>query len=385
MKVLCGAYPAYSHAVTVLKLALALRSAGHTCGVMSSGEALDRLVERHDLPVVGDRQRARAADPFKSAAVEAILDAYQPDVTICDWSDELWWALQSWRPQCRVSVLRCALLMGHVQRNPLLPAPYPFDHPPLVKRANARLRELGLAAVADLREVFAGDLIVIPSVPAVDPLPDAARDCYRDTTVVYTGPLLLAAGPAVSESLVDWIEARHREGSPVLLVTLGTIWGGTVYRGLTECLARTDFAVIVVVPFEYLRCWLEERCGPRVRVSGMTDLARLVDLADVVLHHGGHGTLLTVLRAGKPSVVISSGSAETDDNAQRLEALGCGRYLDHAFFRNGFDSHALNDAIRSVRLDGRIQQRVGAMADVIREYETTGPEAFAQALSGHVH
>lgn len=380
-RVLCGAYPAYSHTVTVLKLALTLRAAGHTCAVISSSEAMDRLVERYDIPVVGERKRVRPPEPYVSPAIRAVLDSYGPDITICDWSDELWWALLAWRPACRISILRCALLPGYVHRNPLLPGVYPFEHPLYVERANARLSALSLAPVADLRELFKAEVVAIPSVPAVDPLPNGIAASYPDSSVVYTGPLLLAAGPAVPDSVIEWVEERRREGLPVMLVTLGTIWGAGVYAALANCLARTELAVILVVPFEYLRCRLASQGGSRLRVIGITDLRALVELADVVLHHCGHGTLLTVLRADKPSLMIPSGSSETQDSALRLEELGCGRYLDYPFFRNGFNPDALTAAARSVLVDRDIQKSVAAIGGIVREYENSGPDTLLQTVS----
>jgi hypothetical protein len=88
----------------------------------------------------------------------------------------MWWALAVWRPRCRVSILRCELLLGYAPRNMFLVDKGRFDHPDRVNRANDTLRKLGLPLIADERELFTAEVIVVPSIPQFDPLPDRVRD-----------------------------------------------------------------------------------------------------------------------------------------------------------------------------------------------------------------
>ncbi len=51
-----------------------------------------------------------------------------------------------------------------------------------------------------------------------------------------------------------------------------------------------------------------------------------IQQCDLVIYHGGFGTTMEVLKAGKPSIVIPSHS-EQEGNGRRLEKLNVGRTL----------------------------------------------------------
>jgi UDP:flavonoid glycosyltransferase YjiC (YdhE family) len=48
--------------------------------------------------------------------------------------------------------------------------------------------------------------------------------------------------------------------------------------------------------------------------------------ADVMIHHGGHGSTLTALGAGTPALIVAT-SKERESNARRVANLGAGLYL----------------------------------------------------------
>ena len=58
-----------------------------------------------------------------------------------------------------------------------------------------------------------------------------------------------------------------------------------------------------------------------VHVEGFVDQAGVLKVADLVVHHGGSGTVLAALAAGVPQVVIPTG-ADQFVNADRLAVTG---------------------------------------------------------------
>src|SRR5262249_51128727 len=126
---------------------------------------------------------------------------------------------------------------------------------------------------------------------------------------------------------------------------------------------------------------LEQYNGDRFLVTGFTNIQQMVDSADVVLHHCGHGTLHTILLAGKPSLTLGSGEYEREDNAMRLEELGWGKHLGYDYVRHGFDSGAMGSAIRSVLYDSEIQAGVKRIAEIERKYCVEGPAEFIRVLA----
>lgn len=382
-KILCAAAPIYGHTVPVVKVGLELQKAGNDVQMMSSNATTQDLCARYHVnttPVT-----VQPNDPVQNLLqVREILEKRQPDVTICDWSKILWLGLQAWRPVCRVSILRCELLFGYQRRNVFLPGKFPFETEGVLDRLNGCLSQLGLERIADWRDLCRAEIIVVPSIPEIDPLPEGVRDHYPESTFVYTGPLLLQVGSPTPGWLREWIASSRRKGAPVVLVTLGTTWGPTIYTVLADCLERTDFAVIMVIPDDHERRRLEQRNGPRFQAVGLTDLHDLAERVDLVVHHCGHGTLHTVLLAGKPSLTLPSGQYDREDNALRLEDLACGRHLGHDFFRNGIDAHAFSLAVENVLTDNTIKRGVAVMSKKVDEYvHNRGPAELGRVLAAH--
>ncbi len=380
-KVLCGAPPTYAHTIPALKLGLDLRADGNQLNVLANGRVMDHLFDHYEV--------ARTRLPLKPprdlvGEVVAIIERYGPDITICDWRFDLFAAVQIARPACRVSILRCEALLGHKRRNLFLYDKHRFDDPDSweVTRVNELIRSFGSSAViSDPRELFRAEIIVVPSVPELDPLPDGADESYPGTTFVYTGPLVLPLGKPVPPALHEWIEARRREGMPVLAVSVGTVYGASFYKVLCDWLKETDLAVVIAVPFAREKTYVEQQGGPRVRAVGHVDLGELAAAADIVLHHCGHGTMHSVLLAGKPSITLPGGEYDLEDNALRLEDHACGRHLGHDFFRNGFSAATMSAAVRGVLSDGAIAAGVAAMSRRVHEYRVRGAAEFTDLLS----
>ena len=115
-KILCAAAPIYGHTVPALTLGLELGRAGNDVQMVSYNETTQELCGRYQMSTIA--AKVWPNDPIQNLLeVKEILQTYQPDVTICDWSKALWLALQAWRPTCRVSILRCELLFGYQRRN----------------------------------------------------------------------------------------------------------------------------------------------------------------------------------------------------------------------------------------------------------------------------
>jgi UDP:flavonoid glycosyltransferase YjiC (YdhE family) len=368
-KVLSAASPIYGHTVPALRLALELQSLGNELRVISYGAQMAELFNAYGVATVRNATKP-PFDAFDKCVREtlSILETYQPDVTISDLSFDLWWALRRWRPTLRISILRGEEMPGYKPRNPFLVKNSQANTEGRLKLLNEFCRHQGWPLLKYLEELFDADLIVIPSIPQIDPLNERTLEAYPHSRFVYTGPLLLPIGRSVSDFLKEWIDERHEEGMPILLITLGTVWGAGLYTIMAECLESMDFALIMVVPDSEERGHLEHRNGHRLQAIPLTDLHELSGLSDVVLHHCGHATLHTVLLAGKPSITVPSDESEREDNALRLEELACGRHLGHDFFRKGINADALNAAVRDVLLDRRIQIGVKAVSKTIQHY-----------------
>ncbi len=101
--------------------------------------------------------------------------------------------------------------------------------------------------------------------------------------------------------------------------------------------------------------------APRVRVEQFIALAQVLARCDVVVCHGGSGTLMAALSAGVPVVVLPVG-ADQPDNADRCEALGCGLVLDPA----AATPKDIAEAVEFARTDPRLRANAARLADEAR-------------------
>lgn len=190
--------------------------------------------------------------------------------------------------------------------------------PPLVTRLwnrglpslNAARRSLGLEPLAELWQQWdVADRVLVLTSPEFDltaPLPDNVR---------YVGPVL---------DDPDWVgPAEIPPGNdPLVLVGLSS----THMRSTAEVLRRVVAALAAlpvrgVVPTGPAVDPSEVAGAPNVAVVGSAPHAELFPLADVVITHAGHGTLLKSLAAGVPTLCLPMGR-DQKDNAVRAARHG---------------------------------------------------------------
>jgi MGT family glycosyltransferase len=110
-------------------------------------------------------------------------------------------------------------------------------------------------------------------------------------------------------------------------LTLGTVAFGAVEvlrRAVTE-ISALDVDVLVAVGPEADPAALGA-VADNVHVERFVAQAQVLDLVDLVVHHGGYGTVLGALAAGLPQVILPQG-ADQFHNARSLAELGAARAL----------------------------------------------------------
>lgn len=125
-------------------------------------------------------------------------------------------------------------------------------------------------------------------------------------------------------------EVGRYERKTVILVTLGSTFPFVnIARHVLMAFADERYHVIVNTGDQFV-IDLQDGKGSH-EVLPLICLRAYLKISHVVLHHGGHGTAMEVLRAGLPSVVIPF-NGDQIDIALRLELFGCalriGKYPD---------------------------------------------------------
>ena len=124
------------------------------------------------------------------------------------------------------------------------------------------------------------------------------------------------------DALPSW---RKRPESPFVYASFGTVADKksiAVYRAAAEALGGLDVEGLLTTGPHVD----PEALGPvpaNVSVRQFVPQAEVLGHADVVLCHGGSGTLVGALSAGKPLIVVPL-FADQPDNAARVDQLGLG-------------------------------------------------------------
>ena len=199
----------------------------------------------------------------------------------------------------------------------------PAGLPSVAPFLNKVAAERGVRPVARSVDLLAGDLSLIVGTPETDPVAAGAG-------VTYIGPIVWQRGDA---TLPSWVGALGRD-RPL-------IW---VYSGNPRY-AGAPTAVDSIVVIRAAIAALGDAPVQVVLTTGYQDLPKefgalpsnfhhapylpgraMAERSDLMVHHGGHSSVMTGLSAGTPAVIIPT-FTERESNARRLAALGAGEIV----------------------------------------------------------
>jgi MGT family glycosyltransferase len=199
----------------------------------------------------------------------------------------------------------------------------PAGLPSAVAAINQVAEEHRIAPVARCVDVLAGDLSLIVGTPETDPLPAGAD-------VTYVGPIIWQRSNA---TLPPWFTALRRD-RPVIWVYSGTPrYGGapTPFDSIVviraAIAALRDMPAHVVLTTGYQEVPREFGALPsNFRHAAFLPAGATAERSDLMVHHGGHGSVMTGLSAGRTAVMIPT-YTERESNARRVVALGAGEMV----------------------------------------------------------
>jgi UDP:flavonoid glycosyltransferase YjiC (YdhE family) len=201
----------------------------------------------------------------------------------------------------------------------------PAGLPSAAPAVNPVLAEYGLAPVARSVDLLAGDLSLIVGTPETDPVSSAAN-------VAHVGQIIWQRGNAV---LPEWVSELSRN-NPIVWVYSGNprYFGPTasnpfdsivVIRAAIAALGDAPVQVVLTTGYQDLPEEVGELPSNFRHAAYLPGLA-LASHSDLMVHHGGHSSVMTSLSTGTPSVIIPT-STERESNARRLAALGAGEIV----------------------------------------------------------
>ena len=370
------AVPAYGHLYPLLLLALACAEAGHDVAIACGPPFPDRLPLRTvrqmpdlELGEVFAETRRRypeaqnldlAVGMFADVTSEAVigvmlplLETERPALVVCEAMD--------------VGAGVVADVLGIPAVGYAISLVHDADaviHPTAIDLRRALWTTRG-RPVPEGR-AFLGWALLRPSPPSL-----LAAAGELDVVKVPVRPVAYAE--SLSE-LPGWLS--RPADRPRAYLTLGTVSFGAVevLRRALDDLATLDVDVLVAVGPDGDPAALGE-VGERVHVERFVDQGGVLDLVDVVVHHGGTGTVLAAAAAGLPQLLLPQG-ADHFVNVGVLGGQGSARGLLNA------DQHpgAIAEAVSALLADGPERAAARSLAAEIAAMPAPA-EVLEQVLS----
>ena len=328
MRILFAAIPAYGHVYPMLPLAGACLDAGHEV-VVATG---DPFVGRLKLPTLScfpaglDLDQSVRETKLRHPNVDGLelTIALFADTTAGIATDNMLPVLAELRPD--LVIFEAMNVGAGIAANALGILSIAFS----IGMAQALVEVINAAALNYHRDAWTSLDRPVPADSSsfagrlLDPTPPMLLK-FSGGDRVSRLPIRPVAYGETGGALPSWLAGPASR--PRVYLTLGTVSFGAVEvlrRTVTE-IAALDVDVLVAVGPDGDPAAL----GPvadNVHVERFVAQAQVLDLVDLVVHHGGYGTVLGALAAGLPQLILPQG-ADQFHNARSLADLGAARAL----------------------------------------------------------
>ena len=341
----------------------AIEAAGFTAFAMA-GATLSATPER--LPLLkldAEREDRDLREGFatrlarqRCAAVLGLCEEWQPDLVVCDEVD--------------FGAIVAAERLGLPYATVLVIAAGSFVREEVVGEPLNQLRaEHGLPPDPDLA--------MLSRYLVLSPFPPSYRDPAFPLPVTAHSLRPLALEAAQNDSAPAWV--ARLSGAPTIYFTLGTVFNvesGDLFERVLAGLRELPINLIATVG----RQIDPEEFGPQaanIHIERYISQALILPYCDLVVSHGGSGSVIGALAHGLPSVLIPMG-ADQPLNAARCADLGVARVLDAV----EATLESVREAVSSVLADPSYRQAAERIRDEIAtlpaaEYAVTLLERLA--------
>ncbi len=327
MRIVFASLPAYGHLYPMLPLAQACADAGHDVTVAAGG-------------------------PFAGALPVRSVPGVADGVTLHDIEQETFRDHPGLAPGPEFALyLFAETSVRHVE--PVLRSLFERERPDLVVH---EVMDVGAAVAAEacgIRTAAFGLGLWHPVLPRFYEYAGVRRGHYLDPVPAALQNPVPLPEPRSAIRPVAWappvpLPEGFPTGRRTVYITLGTVAYGAVEvlrRAVLET-ATHDVDVLVAAGPDADPSLLGE-LPPNVRVEKFVPQAEVLEHVDLVVHHGGTGTVLGTLAAGLPQLVLPQG-ADQPFNALAVTRAGVGRALRNEEQVPG----AIEQAVAALLTDG---------------------------------
>lgn len=196
--------------------------------------------------------------------------------------------------------------------------PPAFVEPAALRPFQSILDSMKMNYIDRVEDLLIGDHYLIPASRELEPVKRRGRK------VTFTGPL--AELSPLTRPINYFLEQNEY---PKIYVTIGGGAGRnqeqTFFETILNVFNKSDYRVLVSTAGRAPAKLFRGRSANVLFVDWI-DGQSAIRQSDLVVHHGGYGTIMETLVAGKPSLIIPSHS-EQEGNGRRLELLGVGKTI----------------------------------------------------------
>ncbi|HOZ59473.1 MAG TPA: glycosyltransferase [Nakamurella multipartita] len=376
MRILVAAIPAYGHLFPVLPLAAACAAAGHQVTVATGAPFLGRL----PWPTVPGIAAGVELDAVVQETQRRHPDRHGPDLAVAMFADTtaelVSGALDEVFARSRPDlVIFEAMNVGAAvaaDRHDIPAVGFAIGLAPfVVDLIHTAVRDFqGHFWIDRGRPVPTGTGLL--GAALIDPSPPSLAVTDGPASAVPRWPIRSVAYTDGSSRIPDWlVDNRSR---PVIYLTLGTVSFGAVevIRRAIDQIEPLPVDLLVAVGPEGDPAALGA-VGARVHVERFVPQAQVLERIEVIVHHGGTGTVLGAAAAGVPQLILPQG-ADQFLNADLVTRAGIGRALRADEQLGG----AITDAVRVLLDAGPPRQRAAQLRAEIAGMPA--PEAIVSQL-----
>jgi len=164
----------------------------------------------------------------------------------------------------------------------------------------------------------------------------------------------------------ELLEEAHNSGKKMVIVTGGSshLINRDFYTSSIGACKMSDVYAAVVTPFEE---YMPPKVPDRIKWIGNVSLRSIMDKADLIIHHGGMGTLNEALDAGIPQIILPH-FADRPDNADRLVKMGVGSKFPPKQWKAEIIAEGINKMLEE------------SVHSICKEYQKKNFDSYAEKL-----
>jgi UDP:flavonoid glycosyltransferase YjiC (YdhE family) len=210
------------------------------------------------------------------------------------------------------------------------------------------------------------DLTLLPDIPEYFPTRNLPQDYH------YIGPITFRQ----ELPKPDWWPANVGT-KPLIYITMGTTGISNFFEIVHDVISSSDVAAIVTTGGHGINLVTKEGT---IYVDNFLDGDMVIETCDLIVCHGGNGTIYQALSHGKPVIGIPT-IPDQAFNMRRVEALGCGKTITWQTFSKNprILLKVIHEIINSVSFSNRARR----LQKIISTYDA--PKTAADHIEGLIN